>query len=114
MIVDWVSVSPLTPLEVNSLWDTIEAVNADLHRVLNDQEQQVAAAAAVTKKQPKRHDVKPDERGNGMGIVEEVDVELKGRGKQMKTQLEHGAMMDEANWMDELKKPSRNPKKILD
>ena len=81
MIVDWASVSPLTPSEVNSLWDMIQAVNTDLHKTLDEQ---VAVAVVVTKKWPKRCDAKPDERGNEMGTIAKVDVELQGRGKQMK------------------------------
>ena len=110
MIVDWASVSPLTPSEVNSLWDTIQAVNTDLHKTLDEQ----VAAAAATKKQPWRHDAKLDGRGNEMGTIDKVDVELQGRGKWTKIRLECGVMMDEANWMDELKKPSRKPQKNLD
>ena len=114
MIVDWASVSPLTPSEVNSLWDTIQAVNTDLHKTLDEQVAVAAAAAAATKKQPRRCDAKLDGRGNEMGTIDKVDVESQGRGKQTKTQSEHGVMMDEANWMDELKKPSRKPQKNPD
>ncbi len=110
MIVDWASVSPLMPSEVNSLWDTIQAVNTDLHKTLNEQ----VAVAAATKKQPRRRDAKLDGRGNEMGTIDKVDVELQGRGKWTKIRLECGVMMDEANWMDELKKPSRKPQKNLD
>ena len=54
--------------------------------------------------------------GDETGVIEEVadqriDVELQGRGKQTKTRLEHGAMMDEANQREELMKPVRKPKK---
>ena len=87
MIADWVSVSPLMPSEVNNLWDTIQAVNAELHETLGDCEQQ---AAMVAKKHPKRWDVQLDGMGDEMGVIEEVadqriDVELQGRGKRTKT-----------------------------
>ena len=114
MIVNWASVSPLMPSEVNSLWDTIQAVNTDLHKTLDEQVAVAAAAAAATKKQPRRCDAKLDGRGNEMGTIDKVDVESQGRGKRTKTRLERGVMMDEANWMDELKKPSRKPQKNPD
>ena len=106
-IADWVSVSPLTPSEVNNLWDTIQAMNAVLHETLGDHEQQ---AAMVAKKHPKRQDVQPDGMGDETGVIEEVadqriDVESQGRGKQTKTQSECGAMMDEANQREADTKP---------
>src|SRR5258707_13801045 len=106
MIVNWASVSPLTPSEVNSLWDMIQAVNTDLHKTLDEQ---VAVAVVVTKKWPKRCDAKQDERGDGMGTIAKVDVELDGKGEKIKLGLEHGVMNDEESWMDGLMKPTSKP-----
>src|SRR5258708_27256959 len=125
LTIHWVSVSPLTPLEVNNLWDTVQAMNEELQTALQHRKEEEAA-----KIQSKKNHVKLEvHNSNGLNIPNEDlssvvstrDVEVpngkeistmeppgeQGRGKCMKIRSERGVMIDAAQWMDELRKTMR-------